>query len=129
MNQDSPYVMAAQNDAQRAGVPVYSIYYGNAGFHGGRGSFSGQSYLAQVAEATGGQLFNQGPITPVSLAPYLANFRRAIEESYTISFMASANHERGNTLDRIKVRTSQGGVNLRAPQAVHPGTTEAVAQR
>src|SRR6266550_3990334 len=44
-NQDSPYVATAVTDAQRAGVPVYSIYYGDVG----RGSFSGQSYLLQVA--------------------------------------------------------------------------------
>ncbi len=31
-NQDSPYVTAAVTDAQRAGVPVYSIYYTDAGF-------------------------------------------------------------------------------------------------
>jgi hypothetical protein len=48
MNQDSPYVEAAQEDAQRAGVAVYSIYFPESGLRGGRGSFSGQSYLAQV---------------------------------------------------------------------------------
>ena len=58
-NQNSPYVEAAQNDAMRAGVAVYSIYFPNAGFRGGRGSFSGQSYLQQVGDATGGTLFNR----------------------------------------------------------------------
>ena len=42
-NQNSPYVDAAIADAQRAGVPVYSIYYGDTGFRGGNASFSGST--------------------------------------------------------------------------------------
>jgi hypothetical protein len=60
LNQDSPYVSAAVTDAQRAGVPVYSIYFTDAGFRGGRGSFSGQSYLSQLAQGTGGIAFYIG---------------------------------------------------------------------
>jgi hypothetical protein len=48
LNQDSPYVQSAQDAAQRAGVAVYSIYYGDAGIRGGFANFSGQSYLNQV---------------------------------------------------------------------------------
>jgi hypothetical protein len=119
-NQDSPYVDAAQNDAQRAGVAVYSIYFPNAGFRGGRGSFSGQSYLQQVGDATGGMLFNNGTIPPVSIAPYLDQFSRAINSSYELGFMAVANGK-GNSLTRIKVKSNQQGVKIRAPQAVRPG--------
>lgn len=130
MNQDSPYVEDAQNDAQRAGVAVYSIYYGDAGLRGGRGSFSGQSYLQQVGEATGGELFNEGPITPVSLAPYFAQFQHALTESYVLGFMATSNGGRSNTLIPIRVKTSQHGVKLHAPDNVHPGVDEAaIAQR
>ncbi|HEY4011009.1 MAG TPA: hypothetical protein VGM11_12725, partial [Acidobacteriaceae bacterium] len=123
-NQDSPYVQAAQDDAQRAGAAVYSIYYGDAGFRGGRGSFSGQSYLQQVADATGGELFNQGPISPVSLAPYLEQLQRAIANSYEIGFMANAGNGKHESLTRIRVKSNQPGVKLRAPQAVTPGTNE-----
>jgi hypothetical protein len=122
LNQDSPYVQQAQEDAQRAGVAVYSIYYADAGMRGG--SFSGQGYLSQVAEATGGQLFNLGTIPPPSLAPYLAQFRRAIEESYSVSFLASANNEKRDTLTQIKVTTEQAGVKIHAPEGVHPGVNE-----
>ncbi|MEO6924273.1 MAG: hypothetical protein ABI142_10640, partial [Bryocella sp.] len=41
-NQNSPYVQQAQEDAQRAGVAVYSIYFGNAGMGGGAVNYSGQ---------------------------------------------------------------------------------------
>jgi hypothetical protein len=124
LNQDSPYVENAQRDAQRAGVAVYSIYYGDSGFRGGRGSFSGQSYLQQVAQATGGESYNQGTITPPSISPYLDKFQKALMESYLVSFQASATHEKGDTLTDIKVSTKQPGIKVHAPDAVHPGIVE-----
>lgn len=122
MNQDSPYVQAAQDDAQRAGVAVYSIYFQDSGFRRARGSFSGQSYLQQVGDATGGTLFNNGPIPPVSIGPYLNEFGQAINTSYEIGFMANAGRNRGQ-LTRIRVKSNQPGVKVRAPQAVRPGAT------
>ena len=124
LNQTSPYVQRAQDDAQRAGVAVYSIYYGDAGIRGGLANFSGQSYLSQVAEATGGESFYQGRITPPSLTPYLDEFRKAISESYVVTFNTSANHEKRGTLTPIKIKTEQAGVKIHAPQAVHPGLVE-----
>jgi hypothetical protein len=126
-NQDSPYVQAAQEDAQRAGVAVYSIYFPDSGFRGGRGSFSGQSYLQQVGDATGGMLFNNGPIPPVSVGPYLKQFWDAVNSSYELGFMANANRKR-NELTRIKVKSNQPGVKVHAPDSVVPGLM-AVASR
>ncbi len=128
LNQDSPYVQAAQDDAERAGVAVYSIYYGDAGIRGGAANFSGQSYLQQVAQATGGESFYQGRITPPSLTPYLNQFRNAISESYVVSFSASANREKRNTLTPIKFKTEQSGVKVHGPEAVHPGFVEQAAE-
>ncbi len=128
LNQDSPYVEAAQNDAQRAGVAVYSIYYGDAGIRGGLANFSGQSYLQQVADATGGESFYQGRITPPSLAPYLNEFKKAIAESYLVTFNASANHEKSGTLTSVKFKSEQSGVKIHAPQAVHPGLVEQASE-
>jgi hypothetical protein len=120
LNEDSPYVQAAQDDAQRAGVAVYSIYFPDAGMRGGGVVLSGQTYLQQVGDATGGVLFNNGSIPPVSIAPYLDQFGRAINRSYEIGFMANANNKH-DSLQRIRVKTTQSGVKVRAPQAVHPG--------
>ncbi len=128
LNQDSPYVQAAQDDAQRAGVAVYSIYYGDAGIGGGLANFSGQSYLNQVAEATGGESFYQGRITPPSLTPYFNEFRKALGESFLVTFNASANREKSSTLVRIKLKSEQGGVKVHAPQSVHPGLTEQASE-
>jgi len=124
MNQDSPYVQSAQTDAQRAGIAVYAIAYNDAGIRGGRAQFSGQSYLGQVAEATGGLSLYNGLGNPVSLGPYLDTFRNAIAESYTATFMASSNNEKPNTVARLKITTSQPKLKIHAPEGVHPGETE-----
>ncbi len=118
LNQDSPYVSAAVTDAQRAGIPVYSIYFGDAGIRGGSASFSGQSYLAQVADGTGGRAYYQGTGSPVSLTPYLTEFKRAVAETYIASFNAPGRKD----LVSLKLATSLPGTKLRGPSDVRPGT-------
>ncbi|WP_263365764.1 vWA domain-containing protein [Edaphobacter bradus] len=118
-NQNSPYVDAAITDAQRAGIAVYSIYYADAGFRGQRGSFSGQSYLSLVAEGTGGQAYFEGLGNPVSMAPFLNEFRKAIAETWIATFPAPGNKE----LVPIKVSTKLSGTKVRAPEQVRPGNT------
>ncbi len=117
-NQDSPYVLASIRDAQRAGAAVYSIYYTNAGIGGGRASFSGQSYLAQVAEATGGRAYFQGMGNPVSMAPFLQQFKSAIAETYIATFTTPGNKD----FVPIKLATNLPKTKLRAAAEVRPGT-------
>ncbi|GGG76249.1 hypothetical protein [Edaphobacter dinghuensis] len=117
-NQNSPYVDAAVKDAQRAGVAVYSMYYSDAGIRGGRASFSGQSYLAQIAQGTGGTAYYQGVGNPVSMEPYLKQFQKAISETYVASFMAPG----GKGLVQLKVSTKLPKTKLNAPEYVNPGT-------
>ncbi len=117
-NQDSPYVASAVTDAQRAGVPVYSIYYSDAGFRGGRGSFSGQSYLAQVAQGTGGATYYQGTGNPVSLAPFLKQFQDAIAESYVATFPVDGNKK----MVSFKASTDLPKTKINAPDQIRPGT-------
>lgn len=118
MNQDSPYVASAITDAQRAGIAVYSIYYSDAGFRRGRGSFSGQSYLAQVADGTGGQAYFEGLGNPVSLTPFLGMFRSAVTATYIATFNAPPNKQ----LVPLKISTNVPGIKVRAPEEIHPGT-------
>jgi hypothetical protein len=122
LNQDSPYVAAAVTDSQRAGVAVYSVYYGDAGFRGNRGSFSGQSYLAQVSDGTGGAAYYEGSGNPVSLAPYLKSFQKAIDETYIATFNAPAASNAGELL-KLKIATSNKA-KLHAPDEIHPGNVE-----
>ncbi|MEO8736781.1 MAG: hypothetical protein ABI380_09600 [Edaphobacter sp.] len=118
MNQNSPYVDSAIRDAQRAGVAVYSIYFSDAGIRGGRASFSGQSYLSQVAEGTGGTAYYQGTWNPVSMDPYLKQFQKAIAETYVATFSAPG----GKDLIQIRLSTSLPKTKVHAAQQVRPGT-------
>ena len=117
-NQDSPYVASAVTDAQRAGVPVYSIYYSDAGFRHGRGSFSGQSYLQQIAQGTGGTAYYQGLGSPVSLAPFLKQFHDSIAESYVATFPVDGDKKMAS----LKLSTSLPGTKVNGPSQVRPGT-------
>ncbi len=127
LNQDSPYVTSAQVDAERAGVVVSSVYYSDAGFRG-RGSFSGQSYLTQVADATGGKLYNIGSINPVSLAPLFQQFAHDIAETYVATFNTDAGAGGKEHLVRVKLSTSTPKLKLRTSENVRPGNLEASNQ-
>jgi hypothetical protein len=127
MNQDSPYVATAVKDAQRAGVAVYAIYFGDAGMRGGSANFSGQSYLSQLTDATGGINYYQGMGNPVSMAPFLSMFQKAIAETYVATFdaPASGNPQR----DLVRVKFSAPKTKLRAPEEVRPGNRESSDER
>ena len=127
LNQDSPYVAAAVTDAQRTGVAVYSIYYRDSGFRGGSASISGQSYLQQVADGTGGDAYFEGTGSPVSLSPFLKQFVHAISETYVATFNAPADAGGREHLVRVKMSTSTPKLKLRHPDEVRPGNLEAVA--
>lgn len=117
LNQNSPYVDAAVSDAQRAGVPVYSIYYGDSGIRGGAASFSGQNYLTQLGESTGGRAYYVGLGNPVSLTPFLKQFVASIEESYIVTFNAE-----GSRLVEVNFSTKLSKTKLHASKMVRPGT-------
>jgi hypothetical protein len=118
LNQNSPYVESAVSDAQRAGVPVYSIYFSDAGFGRNRGSFSGQSYLLQLAQGTGGTAYYQGTGNPVSMAPYLKQFTNALAETYVATFPVDGNKK----MVSLKLSTTLPGTKLQAQTQVRPGT-------
>ncbi len=118
LNQNSPYVEAAVKDAQRAGVPVYSIYFTDAGFRGGQSSFSGQGYLQQLAQGTGGIAFYLGSGNPVSLEPFLKQFKAALAETYVATFPVDGDKK----MVTLKLATTLPKTKLRGPDEVRPGT-------
>jgi hypothetical protein len=124
-NQDSPYVAAAVTDAQLAGVAVYSIYYRDAGMRGGSASLSGQSYLEQVADGTGGDTYYEGTGNPVSLTPFLKQFTHAISETYVATFNADPSAAGREHLLKVKMTTTTPKLKLRHPDEVRPGNLEA----
>ena len=118
LNQNSPYVAATVTDAQRAGVPVYCLYFADAGFRRGRGNFSGQNYLSQLAQGTGGISFWQGIGNPVSMDPYLKQFQQAVAETYVATFPVDTRQK----LVRLKVSTNLPKTKVRASGQIRPGT-------
>ena len=124
---NNPYIRAAIHSSQRAGLVVSSIFYKNQG--GLSGSFyansSGQNYLLQVADATGGQSFYQGTINPVSLTPFLSEFERGLENQYELSVPVKP--EKHVEYTSLKVKTQVGSVKLRVPNqiAVQPRSVSA----
>jgi hypothetical protein len=122
MNQDSPYVQNAITDAQRAGVAVYTIYYSDAGMRGPRDSFSGQSYLQQLSQATGGVGYFEGNGNPVSMQPFLKSFVNAMATTYIATFEAPAG-KNDHDLVRLKF-TGTSKAKLRAADAIRPGNIE-----
>jgi hypothetical protein len=121
-NQDSPYVAAAVTDAQRAGVAVYAIYFADAGIRGGSADNSGQNYLSQVAEETGGVSLWTGMGNPVSMGPFLDQFRRAVSETYIATFTAPDGREAQR--DLVRVKFSAAKTRLHSPDDVRPGNQE-----
>lgn len=122
LNQDSPYVKSAVADAQRAGVAVSAIYFSDAGMRGESADNSGQNYLSQLAENTGGTSLWQGIGNPVSLAPFLKQFQQTLAETYIATFAAPVGRDPQQDLVRVKI--SAPHVKLHAATEVLPGTRE-----
>ncbi len=113
LNQDSPYVDETITLAQRAFVPVYSIYFGGRAVNNGPGSFSGQNYLSKVADETGAISLNQGTLTPPTITPYLQRFQQALNDTYTLEFLTAAKR-----LERLKISSTEAGVKLKTQNQV-----------
>lgn len=87
------FVDIAVQDAQRAGVQVFCFYAPGAGHasHSPALIRGGQAYLAQLAEATGGEAyFNANELEPSpSFDPYLADMARQFAHQYRVTFLAT----------------------------------------
>lgn len=115
---DDPYVQSAMNDAARAGVVVYSIYWKNNGMlaRSWYETNAGQNLLEEVTQSTGGHSYWIGFGNPVSLSPYFDDFERRLKNQYELGFAAPL---KGNSqLVQIKVKSSDSKVKVDAPQRV-----------
>jgi len=114
-----PYLESAVNAAQRAGVVVYTIYYSGAGrwAHAYWELFWGQHNLAELSDATGGQMYWLGLTDPVSLSPYLNDFDQRLGGQYLLTFMAKPLSKPG--FQTVKIRTELPHVSLSGPSKVY----------
>lgn len=114
-----PYLSAAIEDAQRAGILVSAIYSPGAG-HFGHDSwltYWGQLYLAKLADETGGESYYigfNGP--PVAFAPYLDDVANHLNHQYLLGFLAKPEKKAG--LRSVKVTTEVTNADIVAAKRV-----------
>jgi hypothetical protein len=115
----NPYVDSAIEEAQRAGVVIYSIYTPGVGHYGH--SFWrmnwGQSYLSQISDETGGESYYLGFGAPVSFAPYLDDLNRRLTRQYLLTFLAKPEKKAG--FQQFKLRTEVPNAELVAADRVY----------
>lgn len=101
---DNPYVDAAIQEAQCAGIVIYSIYTPSAG-HMGHSYFRtswGQNYLSEITEATGGEAYDLlGPQGAVSFAPYFKQVNEQLPNQFVLTFLAKPQKKAGT--ESVKV--------------------------
>jgi hypothetical protein len=111
--EEDPYVDSAISDALKNGVAVYSIYLRGAGSYG-RSDWAtdfAQSRLSQVSQETGGHTYFEDFTDPVTIAPFLDDFRDRLENQYEITFVGPSEHG----LQRVKLRTAAPGLRIEYP--------------
>jgi hypothetical protein len=123
------YVDTSLDQAQRAGILVYSIYTpGNrrAGFGGARGFGRvnwGQNYLSQIGDGSGAEAYYLGNGAPVSFRPYLDDVADKLNHQYLLTFQAKPEKKAG--LQAVKVTTEVPNVQLlHASQVYVPAMPE-----
>jgi hypothetical protein len=108
-----PYLSAAIEDSQRAGVLIYAIYFPGAGHFGHDywANYWGQLYLSKLTDETGGESYNigfTGP--PVAFAPFLNDAAGRWEHQYTVSFVPKPQKKAG--MQNVKLRTEVPNAEL-----------------
>src|SRR3984957_12956994 len=110
---DNAYVDTVIEQAQRAGVIVYSIYTPGVGHYGHSywRTYWGQNYLSQLSDETGGESYYLiGPAPPVSFAPYMEDITRKLNHQYLLTFVPKPEKKAG--MRRIKVQTEVPNAEL-----------------
>ena len=109
---DNAYVDSVIEQAQRAGVIVFTIYTPGEGHYGH--SFWrmnwGQNYLSQLADETGGEAYYLGFGAPVTFAPYLEDITRRLGRQYLLTFIPKPEKKAG--MQRVKLQTEVPNAEL-----------------
>lgn len=114
-----PYVDEAIQDAQCAGIVVYSIYTPGAG-HLGHSYWRidwGQNYLSELSEKTGGESFYfLGAQAPVSFGPYLNMMNEQLGNQFLLTFLAKPETKAGT--ESVKIASEIRSVDFLAADDV-----------
>jgi hypothetical protein len=110
---DNTYVDSVTEQAQRAGVIVFSIYTPGVGHYGHSywRTYWAQNYLSQLSDETGGESYYLiGPAPPVTFAPYLEDVSRKLNRQYLLTFIPKPQKKAG--MQRVKVQTEVPNAEL-----------------
>ena len=116
---ENPYVNKGISDAQKAGIPVYTIYNPSGG-HAGHSLWrvsSGQNFLSQLSDQTGGESYITTLGAPVSFVPYLEDLSRELENQYLLTF--SPKLEKKSGLQPIKIKVIEKNLDIAAPEKIY----------
>jgi len=119
-----PYVDQTIEQAQRAGIVIFSIYTPGAG-HFGHTFWRinwGQNYLSQLSDETGGESYYLGSEALVSFSPYLEDLGRRLLNQYLLTFSAKPVQKAG--MQTVKLRTEVSNVELVAADHVYVPKSE-----
>lgn len=114
-----PYLAAAIEDSQKAGIVVSAIYSPGTGHfgHDFYMTYWGQLFMARLAERTGGEAYYIGLTgPPVSFSPYLDDLSNRLTHQYLLTFLARLPKKAG--LQRVKIATEVPNADLVAPKEV-----------
>jgi hypothetical protein len=122
---DDPYLSAAIEDCQRAGVLVSAIYAPGAGHFGHSywTNYWGQIYLSKLTEETGGEGYYIGFSGPApDFSPYLTDAANRLEHQYLLTFVARPQKKSG--VRPVKLRTELHNVDLVSANEVYVPASE-----
>lgn len=114
-----PYILAAITDAIRAHLVVYSIYWHDMGRFDNMQYFndSGQSLLAEVTQATGGDAFWMGTGEPVSFQPFFEDLSWRLQNQYRLNFYSELKDK--PEIRSMNVKVGGAAIKVYAPQQVY----------
>jgi hypothetical protein len=119
-----PYVDQTVEQAQRAGIIIFSIYTPGEG-HFGHSFWRinwGQNYLSQLSDETGGESFYLGSEAPVSFSPYLDDLGHRLLRQYLLTFLAKP--VKKAAMQAVKLRTEVPNAELVAADRVYVPASE-----
>jgi VWFA-related protein len=97
------------NDAQRLGVPVYSMYAPSVGGGDLLLVNNGQGSLQRLSDETGGRAFFQGSGAPVSLDQYLRELDALLSRQFALTYL-STHPDKGFHKVRVVANTGDGEI-------------------
>ena len=120
---ESPYVAAAIEDSQKAGVVVHAIYVDGVRFgETMRGQFA-QDNLVQLAQQSGGYDLYEGITTPVSFAPFLTQLNMVLHNQYLLTVAMPSTDKKKGELKPLDLKLEQRNIDLHYPrQVLVPGS-------